>query len=235
MASKQFTLDSIGEVTVYKRKGVKRISLRINGGAVKVTQPAWLPYATGLQFAKSQNKWITDQRSKNQQIILKNGQAIGKKHTLYFIEADKTKSKVTETQVLITHTPGEAIESPNVQAVARTAVKKALKAESELLLPPRLKLIADTYGFTYKNVRIRAMQSRWGSCTNNGDITLNCYLMMVPWDLIDYVLVHELTHTKHLNHGPGFWEAMDTVMPDNAKRRKQLKKLQSEIIPLQHN
>lgn len=233
MASKQFTLESIGPVTIYKRKGVRRINLRIQGGAIKVTQPTWLPYATGVHFAQSQKDWIASQREQQGTIIIKNGKAIGKRHTLYFAHSATTRSKINDSQIIIGHPKTADPDSPEVQKVARAAIKKALKQEAVQLLPGRLELMAKTYGFTYESVRVRAMHTRWGSCTNKGTISLNIYLMMLPWELIDYVLLHELTHTKHLHHGPDFWAALEAVMPDIKRRKSELKKLQSGIMPLQ--
>lgn len=233
MASKQFTLESIGEVTIYKRKGVRRINLRIQGGLIKVTQPAWLPYATGVHFAQAQKDWIATQREQQAGVVIKNGQTIGKRHTLYFADALKLGSKVNDSQIIVTHPKGIETTTDEVQRAARQAIKKALKQEAEQLLPGRLELMAETYNFTYKEVRVRSMHTRWGSCTNKGTISLNIYLMMLPWELIDYVLLHELTHTKHLHHGEAFWSALEAAMPDMKRRKTELKKLQASIMPLQ--
>lgn len=233
MASKQFTLESIGPITIYKRKGVRRINLRIQGGAVKVTQPTWLPYATGVHFAQAQKDWIETQREQQAGTVIRNGQTIGKRHTLYFADALKFTSKVNESQIIVGHPKDIATDSPEVQLAAKKAIKKALKQEAEQLLPGRLELMAKTYNFTYQEVRVRSMHTRWGSCTNKGMISLNIYLMMLPWELIDYVLLHELTHTKHLHHGEAFWSALEAIMPDIKRRKKELKKLQANIMPLQ--
>ncbi len=235
MASKQFTLESIGTVTVYKRRGVRRINLRVSGSVIKVTQPIWLPYSTGLNFAESQTAWITEQKAKTTRPQLKNGQLIGKRHTLYFKAGIKEKTTVNDSQIIVTHSSLLDSTDSQVQSIAVSAIKRALKKEAEQLLPSRLKLMAETYGFKYESVRIRSMSSRWGSCTNNKTITLNCYLMMLPWSLIDYVLLHELTHTKHLHHGKSFWAAMKDIMPDTDKRKKELKNHQSQILPLQQS
>ena len=64
---------------------------------------------------------------------------------------------------------------------------------------------------------------RWGSCDSKRNIVLNLYLMELPWELIDYVLFHELTHTEVLRHGPDFWSAMKRVLPDVQRRRKAIK------------
>jgi hypothetical protein len=233
VVSKQFTLELIGPITIYKRKGVRRINLRIQGGVVKVTQPTWVPYATGVHFAQSQKDWIESQREQQAGALIRNGQTIGKRHTLYFTDALKLITKVNESQIIVGHPKDMTTESQEVQLAAKKGIKKALKQEAEQLLPGRLELIAKTYNFTYKEVRVRSMHTRWGSCTNKGMISLNIYLLMLPWELIDYVLLHELTHTKHLHHGEAFWNALEAIMPDIKRRKKDLRKLQASIMPLQ--
>jgi predicted metal-dependent hydrolase len=72
-------------------------------------------------------------------------------------------------------------------------------------------------------LKIRAMRSRWGSCSSRGSVTLNLELIKYPVALIDYVVMHELCHLLEFNHGPGFWAMMDAVMPDWRERRARLK------------
>ena len=92
--------------------------------------------------------------------------------------------------------------------------------------------MAARYDFAYNNLKNKSMHSRWGSCTNRGDITLSIYLMMMPWEMIDYVLLHELVHTRHLHHAQPFWQTMSDIMPDYKERRKALKELQPLVAPL---
>lgn len=77
----------------------------------------------------------------------------------------------------------------------------------------------------FKTIRIRSMTSRWGSCTTAGAITLNLRLIQAPIDLVDYVIVHELCHLCHHNHGPGFYRLLDALMPDWRVRRHRLNQL----------
>ena len=70
---------------------------------------------------------------------------------------------------------------------------------------------------------------RWGSCSSDQMITLSYFLMQLPWDLIDYVILHELAHTKHLNHGPGFWSELEALCPDARARRKSIKEFRPAI------
>jgi len=108
---------------------------------------------------------------------------------------------------------GERIEDPQVQHRAETAAIRALKREAERLLPLRLQGLAEKFGRTYTSVGVKNLKRRWGSCDSHRAITLNLFLMELPWDYIDYVLLHELTHTEEMNHGPAFWKLLKTMSP----------------------
>lgn len=231
MAPKSFNLEGIGSVTVYKRRGSKRINLRIAGDKVRITQPMWLPYASGFLFAKNNTGWITQQLGKQQALVLKNGMIIGKYHHLQFKQAPKARTTV-KNGVITVCTPYD-LYSPQTQATAKKGIKRALKTEASKELPKRVDALAKANGFKYENLSFKSMRSRWGSCNNKKSITLSTYLMMLPSELVDYVIVHELAHTKHLNHSKDFWDKIEQIMPDYKTRRSQLKTVQHLITPIQ--
>jgi predicted metal-dependent hydrolase len=72
-------------------------------------------------------------------------------------------------------------------------------------------------------VQIRKLTARWGSCSSAKVITLSYYLMQLPWPLIDYVLLHELSHTEHMNHGSDFWGKFESVLPGAKVLRKEIR------------
>ncbi len=76
--------------------------------------------------------------------------------------------------------------------------------------------------FAVPELRMRNMKTRWGSLSSKGRMTLNTKLMQAPKDCIEYVIVHELCHLAHRNHGRGFYQALETAMPDWAKRKHKL-------------
>jgi predicted metal-dependent hydrolase len=233
MASKGFTLDGIGDITVYKRRGTTKINLRIVSGKVRVTQPTWLPYASGVQFARSNRLWINKQQLVQPLFTLRDGMLLGKTRSIRIEQGDTLRTRITETELIVYIPSGFDIGSRQVLDIVLPAIKRALKKEAEAQLPERVALCAERYDFNYTSVRCKSMRSRWGSCTNQKEITLNIFLMMTPWELIDYVIVHELVHTVHLHHGPDFWEAVGAIVPDYKQRRKDLKAIQATIAPLQ--
>jgi len=89
---------------------------------------------------------------------------------------------------------------------------ESLRAQAKAILPTRLKTLADRYGFTYNRVTIKHNTSNWGSCSTKGNINLNLNLIRVARPLRDYILLHELMHLKHPNHGPKFHDELERLL-----------------------
>ena len=98
-----------------------------------------------------------------------------------------------------------------------------LRSQAKAYLPGRLAELAAEHGFSYNQVRIKHNVSNWGSCSVKGNINLNLNLMRLPQDLQDYVMLHELCHLKHMNHGPKFHTLLESVCPDHLALRRRLK------------
>jgi predicted metal-dependent hydrolase len=233
MAFKRFALPDGTPVTVYKRKSSRSLRLTITPeGDAKVSIPRWAAYAAGVKFANSRLEWIKANR--RLPASLKDGQRIGKAHRLRLScrpDARKVTSRTGRTEIIVTYPPAMDATEPIVQETAHRAALRALRAEAETLLPQRLDALAARHGFTYNRVSIKRMKSRWGSCDRERNIVLNLFLMQLPWEQIDYVLLHELTHTEVLRHGPDFWQAMERVLPDV----KQLREVVRAARPLVHD
>jgi len=225
MAKKQIEVPDIGTVILYKRRGNRSLRLSIgHSGEIRVSLPYWLPYVAGEQFVHAKRAWIASHQPKKQG-LLQDGQSIGKAHHLYFISDPglaKPKTHVTSTAVRISIPPDMTAASPEVQEAATNAGLRALRKEAETLLPQRLKTLSEQTGLDYASVSVRQLKSRWGSCDNHKEITLSIFLMQLPWHLIDYVLIHELTHTKVMRHGIPFWEELDRHLPGSRQLKKEI-------------
>ena len=227
MAFKQFALDESTTITIYKRKASRslRLSIAADGG-IRVSIPTWAPYQAGLTFAKSRQHWIAAQRQPV--TVLKNGDKIGKAHHLR-LEPSRARSittRIYQSEIIVRYPETLVTTDPRVQTRASEACVRALRKEAEHLLPGRLEELASTNNFSFSKVTIKQLKSRWGSCDNQQAIVLNLYLMQLPWECIDYVLLHELTHTKIMKHGPEFWAAMRPLVPDLARIRKVMRGFQ---------
>jgi len=223
MSVKTVTIPDIGTVKLTKRRGAKSIRLSIGAdNSVRVSLPTWVPYQAGVAFISSKKAWIA--KHKKSEILLKEGDQIGKSHRMRFATKDQLKpvTRVTKADVTITIPVATDPASKTVQDLAKKAAMRALKQECEALLPIRLKQLADKHGFTYNSVHVKRLKSRWGSCSQQSDITFNIFLMQLPWQLIDYVILHELVHTKVLNHSKQFWDVFDSCLPGAKKLRREL-------------
>lgn len=108
-----------------------------------------------------------------------------------------------------------------VQKLLKGFLERALRHEAARLLPARLMALAARHHFTCTGVKIFNNKSRWGSCTQRKSINLSLSLMLLPWHLIDYVLLHELCHTVEMNHSDRFWMLMDRVTENKSHALRQ--------------
>ena len=96
------------------------------------------------------------------------------------------------------------------------------KAEARQKIISRLEQLAKQHRFTYSKVSIRSQRTRWGSCSARGNISLNIKLVALPQELADYIILHELTHTKVHNHSRKFWQELDKHVGNGKAKAKQL-------------
>ena len=87
----------------------------------------------------------------------------------------------------------------------------------------RVSYFARLMGVSYRNITIREQKTRWGSCSSEGNLNFHWKLVLMPPEVLDYVVVHELAHRKEMNHSRKFWAEVKNVLPDYEKRRKWLK------------
>lgn len=231
MPSKKFDLGEIGEIIVVKRRGNRNIRLSFDSsGQPRVSIPYHAPYRIGLTFAKSRQDWITRHRPLAPPLM--DGQFITKRYQLKFNPGATTKSvssRVRENKILVNYPSSLAAADDKVQAAARRGIIRAVKLEANDVLPVRIAELAKIYGYRYKLIKIKPMKRRWGSCDAYGNITLNSFLVTLAPELIDYVLVHELVHTRHQHHQAAFWQTMEDHLPNAKHLRKEARAAQPSL------
>lgn len=99
------------------------------------------------------------------------------------------------------------------------------KEMARSLAVSRLEYWNQFYGFSYHRISIRNQKTRWGSCSKRGNLSFNYRIALLPVDLADYVILHELCHLQAFDHSDRFWKLMERAMPDYAKRRSQIRNI----------
>ena len=105
-----------------------------------------------------------------------------------------------------------------------------LREQARKLVTERVRYYAPIIGVTYGQIAIRTQHTRWGSCSSKGNLNFNCLLTLVPPEVLDYVVVHELCHRKELNHSDRFWNEVRQIIPNYKVQKKWLKDNGSPLI-----
>lgn len=105
----------------------------------------------------------------------------------------------------------------------QTTLPSINRTKAKTTLTARLNHLAQKHGFKYKRLFIKNQKTRWGTCSSKNNISLNMNLVRLPKELQDYVILHELVHTKHKNHSKKFWAEMDKLVGDAKSLKKRLR------------
>ena len=117
----------------------------------------------------------------------------------------------------------DGMDSNERNAVIESEIERWYKDEARHYLPTRLAHWSELTGLHPARVRVSHAKRRWGSCSLNQTVNLAWRLIMLPDDLSDYVMVHELAHLQEMNHQKSFWDLVESIMPDAKERRKALR------------
>lgn len=230
---KTITLDGVGEVQLKKSSRAKRLILKLTSDGVPVvTVPTYVPYIVAQKFAIKQKSWIQKNMRVAKPSLITEGKRVGQHHHVVFTQTENTNvsSRVTDRTITI-RVPQDVLRThPTVQTEAKKACIRALRKQAEVYLPKRIHELSTQFGHRYNNITVRAVKTRWGSCSSTKNINLSIWLMQLPDQLIEYVLCHELAHLKHPHHQLSFWQEVARMVPDFKARRKQLKDYQPRLM-----
>lgn len=118
--------------------------------------------------------------------------------------------------------PEQLIVHAADESQARNQLQTWLKLAARERLASRLLRLADELNYPVARVAIRCQRTRWGSCSTRGTVSLNCSLVFLRPEVVRYLFVHELAHTKHMNHSPSFWHLVAKLEPDYRSLDREL-------------
>ena len=102
-------------------------------------------------------------------------------------------------------------------------LSKTDRMKIQLKIGKRVRHYCEAMGVTVGYVTVKNQKTRWGSCSATGNVNFNYQLAFLPDELLDYVVIHELAHRRHMNHSRAFWAEVEKYCPDYLERREQLK------------
>jgi predicted metal-dependent hydrolase len=193
-------------------------------GSLTVRAPLRMPAGEIDKFVESHTDWIIKNRAKlrtNPQPARKNYQPgesflyLGKSYPLTLVPPQRPALKFDGRSFHL----GRSAAAKSEQAFVRWYKARALE-----VMTGRVETLAGKYGFKYQKIRISSARTRWGSCSSKGTLSFTYRLVMAPLEVIDYVVVHELVHTKVRNHSKTFWRGVAELMPDYKAKLGWLKK-----------
>ena len=240
MVTVQYRNETI-EVHIIRSKR-KTACLRIQSdGTVEVRGPRIMPDSFVRDFVLSKADWIlqkqrevAEHQSKKRIHTYQSGDTffyLGEEYVLTLVAAGRKRVELLQehveskdTQVesncqnkLILHTTSfepKAIEKQ---------LKEWYKKQAVAYITARVEYFTQHIPGEYTGIIMENRKGRWGSCSSKGELTFNWRLILAPADIIDYVVVHELCHLKHMDHSPAYWKAVGSVLPDYKTRREWLK------------
>ena len=230
---KTYTHPVVGNVLIVKGLSLRTLRLSVNHSrGVRLSIPWHVTYSTALKFLESKIEWVAEaikrqneKASKSAELPINGTEIKTQAGTIVFINSNP-ENTVKKIKIKTTGNQREIIFDNTVSSEElKKAVVKVLRKDAAAILPSRLSELAALHGFSYGRLALRNNVSNWGSCSARKNINLNIHLIRLPQELSDYVILHELAHLKHRNHGPEFHRLLDSLCNGREKElSKQLRK-----------
>lgn len=216
-----------GKITIRRSARATHVSVRLSpDGTLRASLPLYAPTFLVKHLLRTSRDELRKILARSKpEYKYENGMQIGKSHTLVVQVSNSQVVSVTRhgQQIIIKLPIDKQLGDSDIARKIRDVIITALRVEAKSYLPRRLSFLANKYNFVYEKTRFSHASGRWGSCSSNGTISLNIALMKLPFELIDYVIIHELSHTKQMNHGPLFWSLVSIADPDYKSHRRVIK------------
>ncbi|MGL4670247.1 MAG: M48 family metallopeptidase [Methanobacteriaceae archaeon] len=222
---------SMMDYTITRSKR-RTISLRINDDAsLEVKAPLKLSEKEIASFVESKENWIKkhigrvtrNHNLKNNFTLNFNDTVtiIGKNTKIIPISGKRAKYQINNSSDKNYFLIPEILDSEEI----RQTVIKLAKKIAKFYITERVLFFKEIIGVAPRSVRINSAKTRWGSCSGKNNLNFTWKLIMATEDVIDYVVIHELSHIKQKNHSPKFWDIVEKTIPEYKERQNNLKKL----------
>jgi len=246
-ANRLLVLGSCEVAYEFKRGKRRTIGLSVGPDGLSVSAPRWTPVGEVDALLQTKSAWVLEklQRARERagelaqaRTVWANGAELdflGQRvrlvldpaHGFTQVGAVLETASAEQPAALATLRLGLAHSASEAQI--RDAAQAWLMRQAKRLFTERLDHFAPLLGVRYEKLRLSSAGTRWGSASADGTIRLNWRLIHLKLEMVDYVVVHELSHLRHMDHSPQFWDVVASILPDHQQRRQALKR---SAVPL---
>ena len=226
---KEIKIEDLGVVFMRRNIRARRYLLRVERGRIYATIPAGGNEREMVSFINEQRGRLLSmlERAPERCVLDENAEFKTQTFSLRITRTSLNNiyTKLKDGVLQISCPLQIDFSDGNIQKMLWGILENALRCEAKRILPVRVEELAAKNGFQYAKVKINNSRTHWGSCTGQKNINLSLSVMLLPEHLSDYILLHELCHTKEMNHSERFWSLMDKVTEGKASvYRRELKK-----------
>ncbi len=227
------------EFTLLRSKR-RTIGFLIDDDGLRVTAPRWVSVAEIDSAIREKQRWITNKLGERHERSARRLQPVMQWRDgapLPYLGATLTLRLLAGQRVGI-HFDGEAailtvcLPADASEQQLKDRVQAWLQQDARRLFGERLPLYAEKLGVQYRTYTLSSATTQWGSCTADGRIRLNWRLIHFSLPLIDYVIAHELSHLREMNHSPQFWATVQSIFPDFEAAKKALRDQAPTTLPV---
>jgi len=241
-ANRLLVLQSCEVAYEFKRGKRRTIGLSVGPEGLRVSAPRWTPVSEVEALLHTKAAWVLDKLQRARERAGELAQArtvwadgaefdfLGQRVRLVL---DPAHSFNQVGAALLPPEPGArharatlrlGLAHSASEAQIRDAAQAWLMRQAKTLFTERLDHFAPLLGVRYQKLRLSSAGTRWGSASASGTIRLNWRLIHLKLSMVDYVVVHELSHLRHMDHSPQFWDVVASILPDHQQRRQALKR-----------
>jgi predicted metal-dependent hydrolase len=200
----------------------RRLTARVHvGGRVEIVVPVGVNAHTVRDFVQRFTPWI------DRKVAAMRSFVIPSEPVPATVEFALTQEKFAvdwrrEPKCGLKQTSDRIVVRAPDERGARALLQRWLKRAAYERLAPRLLQLAGDLNYSVARVSIRCQRTRWGSCSTRGTVSLNCSLLFLTLEVVRYLFIHELAHTKHMNHSANFWRLVEKIEPDYRRLDREL-------------